>query len=101
MAAFFGKRQGPTTTAHLYIHAAKSRTEIRVEHGVPMPEEKKPKQTVNEDEWDDFWKRVKVGDSFVVTEAFAQTVKTAASKRGVVTRQAVIGPFKVRLWRSA
>lgn len=86
-------------TQHLHIHAAKKREEIKIERGVPMPEEKPAKQAHADKLWDDFWAKVKTGNSFVVTEAFAQTVKTSASRRGIITRQASVGPFKVRLWR--
>lgn len=99
LMSFFKKPQNHDTS-HLRIFAAKTREEIRIEKNVPQPiEQPKRRQTSGSDLWDGFWKKVKQGDSFVVTETFAQTVKASAGKRGIVLRSVSVGPFKVRVWK--
>lgn len=97
--AFFQKRHSQNTQ-HLSLAAAKRREDIRIEKGIAIPADN-TKRKASADEWDAFWTTVEVGDSFVLTESFAQTVRASANKRGIVTRVQSVGPFKVRLWRAS
>lgn len=94
---FFGKKTG-NDTGHLKLKAAKAREEIVIETGIPIPDDLPPKNN-KQDEWDSFWRPVKRGQSFVLTESFSHTVKASASKRGIIIKIASVGPFKVRMWR--
>lgn len=97
--SFFNK-QSNNCTDHLRIQAAKTRDEIKLESDIPIPvDPRKKKQSSGADLWDEFWNKVRVTQSFVVTDTFAQTVKASAAKRGIVLKTCTVGPFKTRVWR--